>query len=83
MPSPYKSPARMIYLSGVAVGIATGIFLCLLYHDVEKLAYGGDWIQDYYAAESASALRQLQLQDQERQLNERQDRLELKYKSPC
>lgn len=77
-----QKPTTMIYVSGVLIGVAIGIAACAVYHDLTVPAHA-DWVQDYYAGQSADALSNMRLDNEMRILEERQERAYQHEKNPC
>lgn len=73
--------SMVCYWLGAISGVLLGFGVCTLTHDLNRPAAAGTW-EEYYAAQSAHSLREMQLEQSRRNQEERLDRYD-RSRSPC
>ena len=77
-----KSGFPVNYWFGAISGVLLGFGLCNLTHDINRPAAAGTW-SEYYEAQSAHSLREMQLEMERRNHEADLNRLRDPYRSPC
>ena len=77
-----KSSVPVSYWLGAISGVPLGFGLCNLTHDINRPAAAGTW-DEYYEAQSAHSLREMQLEMERRNHEAEINRLRDPYRSPC